>query len=446
MKVLLVNPPIYDFSAYDVWLKPLGLLYLSNILKFYNTEVVLLDCLDRNFFTYIKPNSDGTGRYPFIFIDKPDIIKNIPLKFKRYGISQKDILNFFSSNKDADYLIITCSTTYWYLGVKEIIDLAKKVLPKTKILLGGIYPILSSKHASQNFSDKTSKIFYSSDFTELLDYLCLPYKDQYDNFTNFPQPDFSHYKKVFYVTTRFSYGCRYNCAYCGLKKIHPKYITKSINQFVNEIRTLYETTSCQNFVFYDDELLDSVNIRTTTELFYELLKLNLPLKFYTPNGINPKFITKEIAKLMFQLGFSDLRLSLETVSDKVHSIVDKKLFLEDFELGLNNLFSAGFSPQQISVYLLLGLPTETIESIYKNIEFISKYKIRIRLCELAIVPHTKMFKDISDEIDPLLHNNTIFLFNGIPGIIQPIYKFEELQKLKTHINQINKLSLTNCYV
>jgi hypothetical protein len=32
-KILLVNPPVYDFAAYDLWAKPLGLLYLSSLLK-----------------------------------------------------------------------------------------------------------------------------------------------------------------------------------------------------------------------------------------------------------------------------------------------------------------------------------------------------------------------------------------------------------------------------
>ena len=29
-KILLVNPPIYDFAAYDFWLKPYGLLYICS--------------------------------------------------------------------------------------------------------------------------------------------------------------------------------------------------------------------------------------------------------------------------------------------------------------------------------------------------------------------------------------------------------------------------------
>ena len=32
-KILLVNPPIYDFAAYDFWLKPYGLLSVAGFLR-----------------------------------------------------------------------------------------------------------------------------------------------------------------------------------------------------------------------------------------------------------------------------------------------------------------------------------------------------------------------------------------------------------------------------
>ena len=31
--ILLINPWIYDFAAYDLWSKPLGLLYIAALLK-----------------------------------------------------------------------------------------------------------------------------------------------------------------------------------------------------------------------------------------------------------------------------------------------------------------------------------------------------------------------------------------------------------------------------
>src|SRR5438094_8835989 len=45
-RVLLVNPPIYDFSAYDFWLKPYGLLRVAGYLRD-RAELCLFDYLDR---------------------------------------------------------------------------------------------------------------------------------------------------------------------------------------------------------------------------------------------------------------------------------------------------------------------------------------------------------------------------------------------------------------
>jgi len=45
-KILLINPWIYDFAAYDFWIKPLGLLYLGAILRQNRHEIHFIDCLD----------------------------------------------------------------------------------------------------------------------------------------------------------------------------------------------------------------------------------------------------------------------------------------------------------------------------------------------------------------------------------------------------------------
>ncbi|MFN3550476.1 MAG: B12-binding domain-containing radical SAM protein [Endomicrobiia bacterium] len=448
MKIILINPPIYDFSAYDVWLKPLGILYLSNILKNYNFEVFLLDCLDRNYFPQFSTKQDGTGKFPSKIIHKPEILKNIPINYRRYGVDENEIKNFLSNHKDTDYVIITSSMTYWYYGIREIIDLVKQILPKSKIFLGGNYPILLPLHAEKTFGHKVDLIFKKSFFYELLKYLNLKDIKKYNHFKNFPSPDYSHYKKVYYIVTRFSYGCFYNCDYCASKSLIPKYENKELNQFVEEIKFLSSSCECKNIVFYDDALFNHINIDLIKKLFKKILKLNLNLKFYTPNGINPKFIDKELAILMKELNFIDPRLSLETVSDLTHSQVDKKITLKEFEYGLENLLYAGYKPQEISVYVLLGLPTETIEDVYNSVNYISKYNLRIRLCELSIVPKTKLFSKLGldENIDPLLYNNSIFLFNGILGKIPPWCSYNEFIKLKDYVRELNSKNKVTEYV
>jgi len=61
--ILLVNPPIYDFSAYDFWLKPYGMLRVAGMLRGL-ADFSLFDYLDR--FDPRVPHgryrSDGWGR------------------------------------------------------------------------------------------------------------------------------------------------------------------------------------------------------------------------------------------------------------------------------------------------------------------------------------------------------------------------------------------------
>lgn len=439
MKILLINPPIYDFSAYDVWLKPLGLLYLSNILKANGFEVILLDCTDRNFFSHIKTKEDGTGKLLYEVVKKPEILENIPLNYKRYGAKIQDIENFLSSNKDVDYVVITSSITYWYYGIKEIVELTKSIISNAKILLGGNYPTLSTQHAINLFSSKVNKIFFNPGFLELLEYLGIKNVKKYENFTNYPPPDYSLYKKVWYVVVRFSYGCFYNCEYCASKILNKKYVQKDIKQFTEEIKYLYYTTNCKNFVFYDDALFNHYNIKIIKKFLKEIIKLNLNLKFFTPNGINPKFVDKELATLMKETNFQEPRLSLETISDITHLFVDKKITLKEFESGLENLLTSGYKPNEISVYILAGLPYENIEDVYKSINYLSKYNIRIRLCEMSPVPKTKFFYrlGLKEDIDPLLLNNSIFLFNGIKGKIKPWCSYKEFLELKKYVQNLN---------
>ncbi len=47
-QILLINPWITDFAAYDLWMKPLGLLYIAGLLKGYGFQVTLIDCLNFN--------------------------------------------------------------------------------------------------------------------------------------------------------------------------------------------------------------------------------------------------------------------------------------------------------------------------------------------------------------------------------------------------------------
>ena len=87
--VLLINPWITDFAAYDLWTKPMGLLLLASLLREGGCGVALIDCLDRrdpftNFHPETMPGRDkkfGTGKYPRMRLPKPRPYNDFPRYF-----------------------------------------------------------------------------------------------------------------------------------------------------------------------------------------------------------------------------------------------------------------------------------------------------------------------------------------------------------------------------
>jgi len=88
-RILLINPWIHDFAAYDFWAKPMGLLTIGAILRQHGLSVSYIDCLDR--FHPCAPKSDplaryGRGSYQKTRIPKPTGLEDVPRNFSRYGI------------------------------------------------------------------------------------------------------------------------------------------------------------------------------------------------------------------------------------------------------------------------------------------------------------------------------------------------------------------------
>src|SRR6056297_2337758 len=120
-KILLVNPPIYDFTAYDFWLKPYGMLTAAGNLR-NSSHLFLFDYLDR---IHIKdkekftPKFDKWGRGPFYAqkVDKPEVFAGIPRIFRRFGAKSSHFCQFLEENGPFDFVLIQTSMTYWYPGV-----------------------------------------------------------------------------------------------------------------------------------------------------------------------------------------------------------------------------------------------------------------------------------------------------------------------------------------
>jgi len=443
MRILLVNPWIYDFSAYDLWSKPLGLLYIASILRKLDCEVYLIDCLDpyhpglRNLYTP-KSNLWGCGKYYPQVVDKPVVLSPYPRRYKRLGLPKQIFCQeeVITSNKKntLDLILVTSGMTYWYPGVTETINILKQKFPKILIILGGTYATLCTEHAKKY--TKADFVFSGGEIKNLLLLIekltgkKFPLGKTPNNFLEFPPPDYSFYSHLEYIVLRTSVGCPFHCSYCAVNRLSP-FLQKKPEKIVSETISLYEKYQVKNFVFYDDALL--INSKGHLNRILALIKeAKIKFFFHTPNGLHPRFITEETAQLLYETNFVQPRLSLETTNPERQKKTGNKITNEEFIQAIKNLQKAGYQTKDISVYLMYASPKENLSEVYKSINFVHQLGAKVLLVEYSPIPGTKDWEIYNFNFsDPLLQNNSIF----------PLYPLEywpEFQKLKDYARKLNE--------
>jgi len=418
--ILLVNPWVHDFAAYDFWAKPLGLLSIASILREHGFNVSYIDCLDR-----FHPNAPATnpqvrnGRGPFlkVRISKPKGLEDVSRNYSRYGIKIKWFKKDLLSIQKPDLIFITSLMTYWYPGIKETIKIIKEIFPDVLVALGGIYASLCTEHANKHsgadivFAERGEDAILQ--FTREHTGYFPTCKVNPDDLDTYPYPAFDLQNKITYVPLLTSKGCPFSCAYCASYFLDPKRMRRDPKLVVKEIKFWHEKYDVTDFVFYDDALLvDSKQhaIPMLEEIIYE----GLNVRFHTPNALHIREISKKIASLMFQAGFKTLRLGLETAMFDLRGEMDTKVRGKEFKQAITWLKDAGFRKEQIGAYLLAGLPGQALSSIEYSIKEVKQQKITPVLAYYSPIPHTKLWSKAVDssrydlKSDPVFTNNAIF--------------------------------------
>ena len=118
-----------------MWLAPFGLLSIGSALRKKGYEVKLFDFLNR-FHPFIKnfslKNSRrfGCGKFYSEEIEKPEIYRDIPRKYKKYGLPWEVFENEMKGMREPDLILVTTLFTYWYPGALELVKRARKIFPK----------------------------------------------------------------------------------------------------------------------------------------------------------------------------------------------------------------------------------------------------------------------------------------------------------------------------
>ena len=420
-KLLLINPWIYDFACYDLWLKPLGFLTLARVLSERGYDISFIDCLDIHHPEMkgsasgkaLKRRKFGAGRFYKENIKKPELFKEIPRRYSRYGITPELFKKEMSGRPVPDAILVTSMMTYWYPGPFMAIEMAKEAFPDVPGRLGGIYATLCHEHAEKlSGADHVLKAEDINKTADFLDRLTGHKSGSEEKEAPDRYPMFGLLGKVDTVCLLTSRGCPYSCLYCASPLLSPGFTFKDPLLVADEIEYWHKKKGVKDFAFYDDALLYKPE-EHLIPILEEILQRKIVCNLHAPNGLHLRGMTSTLASLMQIAGFRTIRWGLETSDVKRQLSSGGKITNEEFKETVSHLKEAGFPPRDIGVYILAGLPFQEKEDVIETICFVKESGARPMITEYSPIPGTRLFDDavraskfpIRDE--PLVHNNTI---------------------------------------
>ena len=167
------------------------------------------------------------------------------------------------------------------------------------------------------------------------------------------------------MTTR---GCPWKCIFCASEQLETTKIHKrSIKSIVDEIQHVVETYNVRHFAFLDDVL--TLARKRTIEMCNEIINRKLDITF--EGGTRANLLDDELVKIMKKAGLLRLSFGLETVDEDMRKTMNKKVSLEAYEES--NAILNKYDVEALNS-VMIGLPGETEENVWKTLNFLSKSK------------------------------------------------------------------------
>ncbi len=431
---VLINPPVYDFALYDLYLKPYGLLRIGRWLSDAGYRVTHINALDyedsrsQSMLGRVHRKKDGTGKFFRQEVPYPEGLEKIPRKFARYGILKEVLREKLRHLKTPpDLFLMTTGMTYWYKGAREAADLCRELYPGTPLGVGGVYASLMPSHCNKTLSPDFITIGNAwPGMLGELEKRGLPVPAG-------PPGQIPYLSDPVWrdsAVLRLNEGCPFHCEYCASNLLTPDFSSGSPSDSAQSVKFIKNRWGTRHFAFYDDALL--VNRKKVFLPFLEeIISMNLNVNFYNPNALHIRYLDEETLKLMLRAGFREIRLGFESSDDDFHEQKDAKVSMDIFAQAVDAMKSSGFPLNRAAVYILAGLPGQRYQEVEESIHYASRFGLRCRLAQFSPVPGTALWDEslrhssFPLEEEPLYHNNT-FLSMEWKGFTR-----SHLEQLKT---------------
>ncbi|MFA5317521.1 MAG: DUF4070 domain-containing protein, partial [Dehalococcoidales bacterium] len=245
--------------------------------------------------------------------------------------------------------------------------------------------------------------------------------NEHPDITSTPVPAWSlinikHYSSM---SLQYSRGCPYDCEFCDIVLLNghvPR--TKSKDQLISEMDTLYEQGWRGNFFIVDDNFIGNKR-KLKAEILPALIdwmeKRRYPFALFTEVSVNLAD-DEELTRLMVAAGFDIVFIGIETPN--AESLVECTKVQNqnrDMVASVKKLQEAGL---EVQGGFIIGFDNDPETIFQAQIDFIQKSGIVTAMVGLLNAPSgTKLYQRLEKEnrlIKTFTGNNTDFSLNFIP--------------------------------
>lgn len=189
-----------------------------------------------------------------------------------------------------------------------------------------------------------------------------------------------------------SRGCPYPCIYCQKSMYGRPYRMKSPDKLVGEVVYGVEKLQAQSAYFIDLEF--TLKRDFVTEFCNKLIGKNISLRWTCQTRADT--VDLELLKLMKKAGCKLIHFGVETGSERIMEIINKKISLSQIAQGILMTKKAGIEQ---ACFFMFGFPTETEEDRLKTIAFAKTLNpTYASFHKVTMYPGTPLFEIMSEHL------------------------------------------------
>jgi len=195
------------------------------------------------------------------------------------------------------------------------------------------------------------------------------------------------------ITSR---GCPYDCSFCVATKLTGKRWRKhSVDRVIREMKEIVDVYGFEGVFFSDDNF--SVDMERIRQLCTAIIREKLQVRWWCMSRSDTVVRNEKDIALMAESGCGTVFLGIESPDDKVLAAYHKKSTADTSRRAVEILQANGI---RVQGSFILGGPTETVRDIRRTVAYACGLNPKIgQFSLLTPYPGTRICRELGDRVD-----------------------------------------------